>query len=90
MGWGAAGATPSQASDLTESYAAYLQYLGSESTPPCSGGVQWMLFPQPISVSNAQMASFQHALFSLPRSSVSLANNRPLQPLQVREGRGLA
>jgi carbonic anhydrase len=44
-----------------------------------------MVFPQPVSISNAQMASFQQAVFSLSRTSVTLANNRPLQPLQARD-----
>ena len=45
------------------------------------------MFPQPAAVQHSQLARIQNALFGLPRTSVSLTNNRPLQPMQGRDVR---
>ena len=49
----------------------FFKYSGSLTTPPCSEGVYWMVFRQPIEASEAQIAALQKLLGH---------NNRPVQP----------
>ncbi|WP_397432119.1 carbonic anhydrase [Pseudomonas chlororaphis] len=51
-------------------------YTGSLTTPPCTEGVQWVLFEQPIELSRAQIEKI-HQLFP--------DNHRPAQPVNQRE-----
>jgi carbonic anhydrase len=51
-------------------------YDGSLTTPPCSEGVRWAIFNEPIELSKQQLAAFRAAHDH---------NNRPLQPLNGRE-----
>lgn len=51
-------------------------YQGSLTTPPCTEGVQWVLFEQPIELSKAQIRKIRQ-LFP--------DNHRPAQPLNERE-----
>jgi carbonic anhydrase len=51
------------------------RFDGSLTTPPCSEGVKWLVFREPISLSAQQIAAFR---------SVIDGNNRPTQPLQGR------
>ncbi|SDZ66976.1 carbonic anhydrase [Pseudomonas sp. NFIX28] len=51
-------------------------YKGSLTTPPCTEGVQWVLFEQPIELSKAQIQKIRQ-LFP--------DNHRPAQPLNERE-----
>jgi carbonic anhydrase len=50
-------------------------YEGSLTTPPCTEGVKWTVFDQPIELSTDQIATHM-AVFD--------GNNRPLQPLNGR------
>jgi len=59
---------------LTNSRAVYL-YAGSLTTPPCSEGVQWIVFAEPGEISDEQINTFRHYYGS---------NARPLQPLNNR------
>jgi carbonic anhydrase len=54
----------------------HLFYSGSLTTPPCSEGVQWILFEQPIEMSSAQIERFRQ---------IFPDNHRPAQPLDGRE-----
>jgi carbonic anhydrase len=54
---------------------AYMTYMGSLTTPPCSEGVLWMVFRQPIPISAEQMTIF---------ARVYPNNARPLQPANGR------
>jgi carbonic anhydrase len=53
----------------------YYAYDGSETAPPCTEGVRWLVMKQPLSVSQAQIGVLQH-LFP--------ANARAAQPLNGR------
>jgi carbonic anhydrase len=54
----------------------YWTYTGSELTPPCSEGVQWFVYEEPIDVSREQLRQFT-ALFRM--------NTRPLEDLHGRK-----
>ena len=49
----------------------YYTYMGSQTSPPCSEGVLWLVMKQPVQASPAQMALFSR-LYPL--------NARPIQP----------
>lgn len=53
----------------------YYTYMGSLTTPPCSEGVLWIVFKQPIQMSDAQIAIF---------SRLYPMNARPVQSLAGR------
>jgi carbonic anhydrase len=48
----------------------YYTYMGSLTTPPCSEGVMWIVYKQPVQLSAAQIAIFSR-LYPL--------NARPIQ-----------
>lgn len=54
---------------------AYYTYMGSLTTPPCSEGVLWMVFRQPVQVSKEQISVF---------SRLYRNNARPVQPVNNR------
>ena len=51
------------------------RYDGSLTTPPCSEGVKWIVFTNPIEFSAGQIGKFKELIE---------ANNRPTQPLNGR------
>ncbi|HEX8426859.1 carbonic anhydrase family protein [Hymenobacter sp.] len=53
----------------------YYTYIGSLTTPPCTPGVDWVIFRQPVTISTAQLAKF---------AQLYPANARPTQPLFTR------
>lgn len=53
----------------------YFAYEGSETMPPCTEGVRWLVIKQPLSVSAAQLAALARLFPS---------NARPVQPLNGR------
>lgn len=58
-----------------------LRYTGSTTTPPCTGGVQWVLLATPIELSAKQIAAIQETIRNI---NDGFDNNRPIQ---VRNGR---
>ena len=50
-------------------------YAGSLTTPPCTEGVDWYIFRQPVTASREQIAAFETRLHH---------NHRPVQPLNGR------
>jgi carbonic anhydrase len=53
----------------------YLTYQGSLTTPPCSEGVRWIVFREPVRISDSQVRKFTRAVGD---------NARPVQPLNGR------
>lgn len=52
------------------------QYNGSLTTPPCTEGVRWVVYEQPVSLTSSQLENFQQIFED---------NHRPVQPLNGRE-----
>jgi carbonic anhydrase len=59
---------------LPENRATY-RYWGSLTTPPCSEGVGWFVYVEPIELSRDQITVFR---------KIFHGNNRPIQPLNDR------
>lgn len=55
----------------------FFHYSGSLTTPPCTEGVSWFIFKQPLEVSKGQIKKFQQIMKE--------PNNRPIQPLNGRK-----
>ncbi|MET3131100.1 carbonic anhydrase [Oxalobacteraceae bacterium GrIS 1.11] len=56
----------------------YYAYMGSLTTPPCSEGVHWQVLKQSVSLSAAQLASFQK-LYPMNARPVQGLNGRKLE-----------
>ncbi|MCW3478139.1 carbonic anhydrase family protein [Neisseriaceae bacterium JH1-16] len=68
-------AAPFDPAALLPTQRGYYAYTGSLTTPPCSEGVRWQVFKQPVELSERQLAAFQR-LYPM--------NARPVQPLNGR------
>lgn len=68
-------ANPIDVSALLPDQRAYYTYMGSQTTPPCSENVLWMVLKQPVQVSAEQVAIF---------SRLYKNNARPVQPTNNR------
>lgn len=62
--------------DLIPENKSTYQYVGSLTTPPCTEGVSWFLFKEPIEMSKEQINKF---------AEIFPANNRPVQPNHSQE-----
>lgn len=62
-------------SDILPADKKYYTYTGSLTTPPCSQGLQWILFKEPVKISHAQAVAFE---------KIYEDNARPTQPLNNR------
>jgi carbonic anhydrase len=54
----------------------YWTYTGSLTTPPCTEGVRWFIFQQPVTLSRTQLRNY---------TSLFRMNTRPLQDAHGRE-----
>jgi len=62
----------------------FYNYPGSLTTPPCSEGVNWHVFRNPITMSREQLDILIGALRGLEKASMFGNTNRPVQPLNGR------
>ena len=53
----------------------YWTYMGSLTTPPCTEGVRWFVFEQPLSISRSQLQAF---------ARLYKVNSRPIQDTHGR------
>ncbi len=63
------------AANLLPSKKSYFSYMGSLTTPPCSEGVSWNLFVEPITISQEQVETF---------AQIYQVDARPLQSINGR------
>ncbi len=54
----------------------YYRFNGSLTTPPCTEGVRWFVFKEPVEMSKEQLKIF---------SNIMGKNNRPTQPINARK-----
>ncbi|EFX90668.1 hypothetical protein HMPREF0027_2274 [Actinobacillus ureae ATCC 25976] len=54
----------------------YFRLNGSLTTPPCSEGVNWVVFKTPLDASQTQIEAMQKI--------IGQENNRPVQPINSR------
>ncbi|PNH02191.1 Carbonic anhydrase [Tetrabaena socialis] len=59
----------------------YVHYPGSLTTPPCSEGVDWFVFMNPIKVPDSQIIDFMHFVGD---NKTYATNTRPLQLMNSR------
>lgn len=55
---------------------AHFRLNGSLTTPPCSEGVHWIVYKNPVTASTAQIAAM--------KAIIGQDNNRPVQPINSR------
>lgn len=63
--------------DLIPEQRSFYYFAGSLTTPPCTEGLQWIVMPQPIMASSAQVLMF--------RNAAGGENARPVQRLHKRK-----
>jgi carbonic anhydrase len=63
------------AAKLLPSSKAYYSYAGSLTTPPCSEGVKWNVFVEPMTISEEQIEAFE---------KLYQVDARPIQPINGR------
>lgn len=57
-------------------------YIGSLTTPPCTVGVDWIIFTEPIEVSKEQLDTFAESYDSNTRPAQQLNNRRVLKSME--------
>jgi carbonic anhydrase len=74
------GAGPDGRRTLTR----YFTYTGSLTTPPCTGGVRWLVVPRTIRIDLQSVRELHALIASFPGYRGYPNDNRPLQPLGSR------
>jgi carbonic anhydrase len=64
------------ASTLLPEDGTFFRFKGSLTTPPCTEGLTWSVYEQPIHISKEQLATFLKVIGN---------NARPIQPLNDRK-----
>ncbi|MDO5673558.1 MAG: carbonic anhydrase family protein [bacterium] len=62
--------------DLMPENQDYFRFNGSLTTPPCTEGVRWFVFKEPVSIAKEQVEAFSKIMGG--------DNNRPVQPVNAR------
>jgi carbonic anhydrase len=62
----------------------YFTYTGSLTTPPCTGGVRWLVVPSTIRIDLRSVRHMHELVAAFPGYGGYPNNNRPLQPLGSR------
>jgi carbonic anhydrase len=70
------GVTLNPAGMLPQDTAAYYLYKGSQTAPPCTEGVTWLVLKSPVEIAPEQLKAF---------ASLYPHDVRPLQPLNARK-----
>lgn len=68
--------------DVIPSDKTYYTYLGSLTTPPCTVGVDWKVYKQPISASAEQIKKFSDKYANTARPVQELDNRRVLKSME--------
>jgi carbonic anhydrase len=76
---------PIQGDDLLPGPLAYYGYDGSLTTPPCSGGVKWLVLAETLPLAPSMIREFRGWPF-LNQDGQFVGNARPVQPLDGRLG----
>jgi carbonic anhydrase len=63
--------------DILPTNKKYYTYTGSLTTPPCSQGLQWIVFKESVKMSKAQIAAFT-AIYADNARPIQEVNNRPV------------
>lgn len=66
------------AADLLPEQKSYFSYDGSLTTPPCSEGVKWNIFVEPIAISKEQIEAFEQ-IYQVDARPVQAINNRVVE-----------
>ncbi len=66
------------AADFLPKSMAYYSYDGSLTTPPCSEGVKWNIFVEPMTISEEQIAAFEK-IYQVDARPIQSANGRTVQ-----------
>ncbi|XP_034651089.1 carbonic anhydrase 2 [Drosophila subobscura] len=67
---------------VTPFYTEFFSYQGSLTQPPCHRGVEWLINPRPLAISERQLNAFRQ-LRSYQGAHIG-CNARPVQPLEDR------
>ena len=62
--------------DLMPANQDYFRFNGSLTTPPCTEGVRWFVFKEPVAIAKEQIETFAKLMGG--------DNNRPVQPVNAR------
>ena len=72
--------------DFMPKSSAFFHYRGSLTTPPCTEGVSWLVYEDPVLMAREDLLFLRRIVASHPNTIVSMTgnDNRPPQPLHGR------
>jgi len=62
----------------------FYSYDGSLTTPPCTEGIKWTVFKEPMGISEEQLKEFTDQFAGNDAFAGGKGNNRKLMPLEDR------